>query len=177
MYYSILVPILPYGHEFWIMTERVRSQMQAFEIKFLRKIKGGTMFDRVRNAVIRESLDIDSLLLCIERSQLRWFDNVSRMFQERLPSKLYLLKRMRRSQLDNHEQDGLIIWRILVGTVWHFVQAKCSLCWWIERCGGLIWSCCCPRNPLEKAREEKKKRRILLQGRKKLCEWHLSLSR
>ena len=61
-----------------------------------------------------------------------------------------------RSQLEDNEQDGLIISRILVGTVWDFIQAKCSLRWGIERCGGLIWSCC-PRNPLGKAEEEKKK--------------------
>ena len=32
-----------------------------------------------------------------------------------------------------------------------------SLCWWIERCGGLIWSCC-PRNPLGKVGEEKRRK-------------------
>ena len=46
--------------------------------------------------------------------------------------------------------------RILVETVWDLVQAKCSLCWWIEKCGGLVWRCC-PRNLQEKVGEEKKK--------------------
>ena len=32
---SIFVPILTYGQESWVMTERVRSQMQASEMKFL----------------------------------------------------------------------------------------------------------------------------------------------
>ena len=49
---SILVPILTYGRESWVMTERMRSQMQAFEIIFLRKIKEVTMFDIVHNTVI-----------------------------------------------------------------------------------------------------------------------------
>ena len=35
-----------------LMTERVRSQMQAFEIIFLRKIKEVTVFDKVHNTVI-----------------------------------------------------------------------------------------------------------------------------
>ena len=82
---SIFVPILTYGHESWIMTERVRSQMQASEMRFLRKIEGVTMFDKHRNTAIRESLDIESLLFRIERSQFRWFCHVSRMPQERLP--------------------------------------------------------------------------------------------
>ena len=43
------------------------------------------MFDKHRNTAILESLFIESLLLRIERSQLRWFGHVSRMPQERLP--------------------------------------------------------------------------------------------
>ena len=50
------------------MTERVRSQMQACEMKFLRKIRSVTMFDKQRKTAIRESLLIESLLLRIERS-------------------------------------------------------------------------------------------------------------
>ena len=67
------------------MTERVRSQMQASDMRFLRKIKGITMFDKLRNSAIRESLDIESLLLRIKRSQLRWVGHVSRMPQKWLP--------------------------------------------------------------------------------------------
>ena len=67
------------------MTEKFRSQMQASEMRFLRKIKGVTMFDKHRNTAIREFLDIESLLLWIERSRLRWFVHVSRMPRKRLP--------------------------------------------------------------------------------------------
>ena len=63
---SIFVPILTYGHESWVMTKRLRSQMQASEMRFLRKIKGVTIFDKRCNTVNRESLDIELLLLQIE---------------------------------------------------------------------------------------------------------------
>ena len=43
------------------------------------------MHDKVPNSGIQNSLNVESLLLRIERSQLRWFDHVSRMPQERLP--------------------------------------------------------------------------------------------
>ena len=46
MFKSIFVPILTYGHESWVMTEKVQLQMKASEIKFLQKIKGVTMFDK-----------------------------------------------------------------------------------------------------------------------------------
>ena len=58
--------------------------MQLSEMRFSQKIKGITMFDKFRNTAIRESLNIESLLVWIERSQLRWFGYVSRMPLERL---------------------------------------------------------------------------------------------
>ena len=36
---SILVPILTYGHECWVTTERVRSRVQAAEMGFLQKFR------------------------------------------------------------------------------------------------------------------------------------------
>ena len=52
VFMSIFVPILTHGLESWLMTERMRSQMQASEMRFLRKIKGFTMFEKVRNTAI-----------------------------------------------------------------------------------------------------------------------------
>ena len=54
-------------------------------MRFLRRIEGVTLFNKVRSSEIRKSLNIEPLLLQIERSQLRWFDHVSRMLQGRLP--------------------------------------------------------------------------------------------
>ena len=47
------------------------------------------MFDKLRYTAIRESLDIESLLFQIERSQLRWFGHVCRMSHERLPKQTF----------------------------------------------------------------------------------------
>ena len=38
-----------------------------------------TRVDRVRSSVIREGLGVEPLLLCVERSQLRWFGHLVRM--------------------------------------------------------------------------------------------------
>ena len=54
----------------WVMTEKVQLQKQAFEMKFLRKNKRLTMFDKLHNIAIRETINIELLLLRIERSQL-----------------------------------------------------------------------------------------------------------
>ena len=64
----------------------------ASEMRFLRRIEGVTLFNQVRSSEIRKSLNIEPLLLRIERSQLRWFGHVSRMPQERLPKQALLAK-------------------------------------------------------------------------------------
>ena len=74
------------------MTKRVQSQVQASEMRFLRRIEGVTLFNKVRSYEIQKSLNIEPLLLRIERSQLRWFGHVSRMPQERLPKQALLAK-------------------------------------------------------------------------------------
>ena len=79
---AVFVPILTYGHESWVMTERMRSQVQASEMRFLKRIEGVALFNKVRSSEIRKSLNVEPLLLRIERFQLRWFGHVSRMPQE-----------------------------------------------------------------------------------------------
>ena len=63
----------------------MRSQVQASEMRFLRRIEGVTLFNKLRSSEIRKSLNIEPLLLRIERLQRRWFGHVSRMPQKRLP--------------------------------------------------------------------------------------------
>ena len=82
---TVFVPILTYGHESWVMTERVRSQALASEMRFLQRIEGVALFNKERSSEIQKPVNIEPLLLQIERSQLRWFGHVSRMPQERLP--------------------------------------------------------------------------------------------
>ena len=93
---TVFVPILTYGHEFWVMTERVRSQEQASEMRFLRRTEEVTLFYKVCSSEIRKSLNIEPLLLRIERSQLRWLGHASIMPQERLPKQVLLAKANRR---------------------------------------------------------------------------------
>ena len=89
---AVFVPLLTYGHESWVKTERMRSQVQASEMRFLQRIEGVTLTNKVRSSEIRKSLNIEPLLLRIESSQLRWFGHVSRMPQERLPKQALLGK-------------------------------------------------------------------------------------
>ena len=87
---SVYVPILIYGHKCWIMNEKMRLRVQAAEMGFLRRISGLTLLDKVKNADIRESLNIEALLLRLERSQLRWYGHVTRMSQKKTAKKTAL---------------------------------------------------------------------------------------
>ncbi|KAK3571285.1 hypothetical protein QTP86_005921 [Hemibagrus guttatus] len=89
IYQSIYVPTLTYGHELWVMTERVRSRIQAAEMSFLRRVAGHSLRDRVRSAITREELKVELLLLHIERGQLRWLGHLFRMPPGRLPGKVF----------------------------------------------------------------------------------------
>ena len=39
---SVFVPILTYGHEYWVITERILTQVKASEMGFLRRLRGVT---------------------------------------------------------------------------------------------------------------------------------------
>ena len=65
------------GREKSVITEMMRLQVQASKMRFLQKIKGVTLLTRCAFLEIRKSLE--PLVLQIERSQLRWFDHVSKM--------------------------------------------------------------------------------------------------
>ena len=74
------------------MTERVRSQAQASEMRLLQRIEEATLLNKMRSSEIRKYLNIEPLLLRIKRSQLRWFGHVSRMSRERLLKQAVLAK-------------------------------------------------------------------------------------
>ena len=121
---TVFVSILTYGHESLVMIKRVRLLVQASEMRFLQRIEGVTLFNKVRSSEIRKSITIELLLHQIGRSQLRWFGHVSRMPQERLPKQVLLANANGKDQLDDSELDGLITLRILDGIAWDFTQTK-----------------------------------------------------
>ncbi|KAK3544083.1 hypothetical protein QTP86_001214 [Hemibagrus guttatus] len=89
IYQSIYVPTLTYGHELWVMTERVRARIQAAEMSFLCRVAGRSLRDRVRSSVTREELGVEPLLLHIERGRLRWLGHLFRMPPVRLPGEVF----------------------------------------------------------------------------------------
>ena len=153
-------------NESWVMTERSRSQVQASEMRILRRIEGVTLFNKVRSSEIRKSLNIEPLLLRIERSQLRWFGHVSRMPQERLPKQALLAKENGRRPV-GRPRTG---WTDYIKDLgWNRLGLRPSEMMEVMeavRCGGLI-SSCCPSNPHGKVGNEERRRRTLACKRQK----------
>ena len=57
---AVFSPILTLGCESWVLTKRLKSQLQSMEMKYLR-VMGITRLDRVRNVDVRNELEIESL--------------------------------------------------------------------------------------------------------------------
>ena len=58
LYNILAVPVVLFGSEAWTTTKLKEQRLIAAEMTFLRKIKGLTSEDRVRNMTIRNELKI-----------------------------------------------------------------------------------------------------------------------
>ena len=48
-YKKMSVPVLLYGNQSWISTQRDKSNIQSAELRFLRRVKGCTRRSHIRN--------------------------------------------------------------------------------------------------------------------------------
>jgi hypothetical protein len=80
--YDILT--ITYGCEKWPLSLKI-SQLQATEMRILRKMEGETNRDRIMNQAMRMGLGIIPLKEMIEIVHFRWFGHVVRMWDDRCP--------------------------------------------------------------------------------------------
>ena len=80
---------------FWLMVISIGSWMRKWDLKFKQpkwnsceEFSGLTLLDKLKSADIRESLNTESLLFQLEKSQLCWYGHVTRMSFERTAKKL-----------------------------------------------------------------------------------------
>lgn len=86
---TIYRPILTYGAESWVLSERQKNKIQAAEMKYLRRVKGITLKDRIRSTQIREELKVKPMMEFIEQKQLSWWGHIQRMEEERPAKRIY----------------------------------------------------------------------------------------
>ena len=68
---TVFVPIVTYGHEFWVKTERVPITSASVQNEVFTKNLKELHCNKVLSSEIRKSLNIKLLLLRIERPQFR----------------------------------------------------------------------------------------------------------
>jgi hypothetical protein len=88
-FYKIMaIPTLLYGSEYWTLTKRQKSRLEAAEMRFLRSVAGYRLIDHRRNEDIREELQIIDINSRIKDYQIKWLQHVERMEQNRIPKLL-----------------------------------------------------------------------------------------
>jgi len=87
VYDALVLSILMYNSETWTLREADKNRLRVFEMNCLRKIKGVTRRDRIRNADIRSEMGMEvDVVQKIQKKRLRYYGHVVRMKPERLPN-------------------------------------------------------------------------------------------
>ena len=72
VYNAVVVPILVYGCETWVLKDRDKTILQATEMKVLRSVVGVTRLKCVRNEAIRERLKQEAVVAQVKRKREMW---------------------------------------------------------------------------------------------------------
>ncbi|XP_022024313.1 uncharacterized protein LOC110924629 [Helianthus annuus] len=78
-FYRVAVrPDVLYGTNCWAIKKTHARRMEVAEMRMLRWTCGHTQFDRIRNVIFRERIEVASLSNKISEGRLRWFGHVKR---------------------------------------------------------------------------------------------------
>ena len=72
VYNAMVVPMMTYGCESWVLREKEKSRLQATEMSILRKVAGVTRMDHIRNEEIRQRLEQRSIVDVVRERRERW---------------------------------------------------------------------------------------------------------
>lgn len=75
---SIYVPTLTHGHELWVVTYRMRLEIQAAEMSFLQRVAEVSLVNKVSSSSIWEGLRLELILCYCYYNRLRWFGHLIR---------------------------------------------------------------------------------------------------
>ena len=77
VYNAVVVPILVYGCEAWVLRERDKMRLQAMEMQVLRGVAGVTRLDCMRSEEIRKALKQEAVVTQVMRRREWWKDKVT----------------------------------------------------------------------------------------------------
>ena len=113
LYETLVIPVLMYGAETWTLKKEDERRIHTAEMGWLRRIRGVTKRDKIRNTRIREELGQQkSIMDRIKESRLRWFGHASRMDSGRLPNRTmncyYIEGRRSRGRQPKRWMDNIV---------------------------------------------------------------------
>ena len=76
VYNAIVVPMMSYGCESWLLRKREKTRLQASKISVLRKIAGMTRLEYIRNEEIRRRLQQRSVVEVVKKRREKWWAKV-----------------------------------------------------------------------------------------------------
>ena len=83
IYKTMISPILLYGSETWIQTQKYINKIQTAEMKFLRSIKGCSILGKIKNWEIRKELANGSITNIITECRKQWKERLLWMEERR----------------------------------------------------------------------------------------------
>lgn len=125
-YKTTYIPVIKYGCKSWPLPSDRNSQLQATEMRYLRKNEGKTKKERITNQTISVEFGIIPLKKVMELAQYRWFGYVIRMGDKRY-SKMAWQATVQRKRLKGSPQQTCEggIQKVLVerGIKWNRLRA------------------------------------------------------
>ena len=86
LYHALVEPVLLYGSECWCLRKEDERRLLVTEMSWLRRIKGRSRRERIRNTITRKELGAEETVVeKIQKRRLKWFGHVKRMDTRRLP--------------------------------------------------------------------------------------------
>ncbi|RXM30605.1 RNA-directed DNA polymerase from mobile element jockey [Acipenser ruthenus] len=89
LFWTLILPILLYGSETWILLKQDLNKLEVFQMRCLRQILSISLCDRIRNETIRIRCDHQPTVVeVVQLRRLRWFRHICRMSITRTPYQL-----------------------------------------------------------------------------------------
>ena len=82
IYRAVYRPVLTFGCESWVMTQRQRSKVRAAEMRYLRGVYGVNIMDKINSQKICDELQVQRVEDFIKQRQLGWWGHLQRMRKE-----------------------------------------------------------------------------------------------
>lgn len=79
MHKRVFRSILSFGSKICVLTNAMKSTIQAVDIKFLKRIKGITRMDKITNDMMREELGQGSELHVTDKLRMKQFGHLGKM--------------------------------------------------------------------------------------------------